>query len=262
MAVGTRRRILEEARGLLAGGESPTVGRIAAAAGVSRTSFYRAFDSREALLAALDVQPEPASRERILDAALAMVGEGGLTSMSMDGLATRSGVSRATLYRLFPGKPAIFAALLRAYSPLEPVSRVVDSMRDQPPDEVMPEIARVVFKTLYGPGAPRIGLLRAVFLEVSSLSPDAEEGARDLAGMVFASMGGYVVSQMSEGRLRRMHPLLAMQSFIGPIFFHLLTRSMAERLLGLDVDGEQAVVELARVWLRAMNPEGEVEPNG
>jgi hypothetical protein len=67
---------------------------------------------------------------------------------------------------------------------------------------------------------------------------------------------------MSEGRLRRMHPLLAMQSFIGPIFFHLLTRSMAERLLGLDIDGEQAVVELARTWLRAMKPDEEVDSNG
>jgi AcrR family transcriptional regulator len=262
MAAGTRERILSEARGLLAVGEIPTVGRIAAAAGVSRTSFYRAFDSREELLAALDVHPEPAARQRILEAALDMVGVGGLTALSMDDLANRSGVSRATLYRLFPGKPALFASLLRTYSPLEPVSRVVESMRDQPPEHVMPEIARAVFRTVYGPGAPRIGLLRAIFLEVSSLSPDAEEGARDLAAMIFASVGGYVMTQMSEGRLRRMHPLLAMQAFIGPIFFHLLTRSMAERLLGLDIDGEQAVADLAHAWLRAMKPDEEVDPNG
>jgi hypothetical protein len=49
-----------------------------------------------------------------------------------------------------------------------------------------------------------------------------------------------------------MHPLLAMQSFIGPIFFHLITRPVAERVLGMDFDGEQAVVELAETWLRAM----------
>jgi AcrR family transcriptional regulator len=262
LATSTRERILTQARGLLAEGEIPTVGRIAAAAGVSRTSFYRAFDSREELLAALDVQPEPATRERIIEAALDMVGEGGLTALSMDDLAARSGVSRATLYRIFPGKPSLFATLLRTYSPLEPVVRVVESMRDQPPEVVMPEIARTVFKTVFGPGAPRIGVLRAIFLEVSSLSPDAEEGARDLAGMIFASVGGYVMTQMAEGRLRRMHPLLAMQSFVGPIFFHLLTRSMAERLLGLDIDGEEAVVELAHGWLRAMKPDEEVGPNG
>ena len=52
-------------------------------------------------------------------------------------------------------------------------------------------------------------------------------------------------------------PLLALQPFVGPIFFHLLTRPLAERMLGLDIDGEQAVTELAESWLRAMQPEEE-----
>jgi len=64
----------------------------------------------------------------------------------------------------------------------------------------------------------------------------------------------YVVAQMSEGRLRTVHPLLALQSFVGPIFFHLLTRNAAERVLGVTVDGEQAVTELAESWLRGMRP--------
>src|SRR2546425_5015749 len=41
-------------------------------------------------------------------------------------------------------------------------------------------------------------------------------------------------SQMAAGRLRTMHPLLALQAFIGPIFFHLLARSLAERVAGFD----------------------------
>ena len=49
----TRERILGQARGLLREGGKATVGQIALAAGVSRTSFYRAFDSRDALLEAV-----------------------------------------------------------------------------------------------------------------------------------------------------------------------------------------------------------------
>jgi hypothetical protein len=42
--------------------------------------------------------------------------------------------------------------------------------------------------------------------------------------------------------------------------FHLLTRSLAEQMLGLRIDGEQAVTELAENWLRAMTPkEGDRE---
>jgi hypothetical protein len=60
---------------------------------------------------------------------------------------------------------------------------------------------------------------------------------------------------MRDGRLRQMHPLLALQSFVGPIFFHLITRPVAEQMLGLDIDGEEAVTLLAENWLRAMAPE-------
>src|SRR6266849_5706868 len=207
MARGARERILTGARGLLAEGDIPTVRQVTTAAGVSKASFYRAFDSHRALLEALRVEPEPAARERILESALAMVGAGGLTALSMDELALRAAVSRATLYRLFPGKPALFTSLLRTYSPLEPVSRLANSMQDEPPEIVMPEIARTVFRTLTGSGAPGIGLLRA-------------------------------------------------------IFFPLLARSLAERVAGFDIDGEQAVVLLAESWLRAMRPDQEGVANG
>src|SRR5713226_8782879 len=257
MAPQTRERILSGARGLPVEGEIPTVGQVAAAAGMSRTSFYRAFESRRALLDALNVEPEPEAKERILESALAMIGADGLAALSMDELAVRAGVSRATLYRLFPGKPALFTSLLRTYSPLEAVSRLANSMQDEPPEIVMPEIARTVFRTLTGSGAPGIGLLRAIFFEVSSLSPDAEEAARDLVATVLGSVGAYVMAQMAAGRLRMMHPMLALQAFIGPILFHLLARSLAERVAGFDIDGEQAVVLLADNWLRAMKPDRE-----
>ncbi|MEA2644450.1 MAG: TetR/AcrR family transcriptional regulator, regulator of autoinduction and epiphytic fitness [Chloroflexota bacterium] len=257
MATRTRDRILEQAAGVFAMGEKPTVAQFAEAAGVSRASFYRAFESRGALLSALAVQPEPGARERILDAAVVLVGEHGLAALSMDDLATLAGVSRATLYRLFPGKPALFTSLIRTYSPMEPVTRLALELKDELPEVVMPEIARTVYRTVYGSAEPRIGLLRAVFFEVSSLAPDAEESAREAMQAIIGSVGMYVMSQMTAGRLRPMSPLLALQGFVGPIFFHVLTRPLIERVLGIDVDGEVAVTELAEGWLRSMRPDEE-----
>src|SRR5665213_1495932 len=251
MATRTRERILKGARGVLANGEKHTVAQFAEAAGVSRASFYRAFESRGALLEALAVLPEPGTRERVLEAALVMVGAHGLSALSMDEVAVRAGISRATLYRLFPGKPVLFASLIRTYSPLEPVSRLAAAMKDEPPEIVMPEIAR----TIYGSGATRLGLLRAVFFEASSLAPDAEDSAGEALRTIIGSVGAYVMTQMTAGRLRPMSPLLALQSFVGPIFFHVLTRPLVERVLGIDIDGELAVTELAEGWLRSMQPD-------
>src|ERR1700738_1319829 len=131
--VATRERILGKARNLLARGGSPTVAQLAAEAGVSRATFYRAFETREALLNALELQPEPGARERILDAALTLVGAHGLNALSMDDLATQADVSRATLYRLFPGKPALFSSLVHRYSPLDPVSHLLNTRSGEAP---------------------------------------------------------------------------------------------------------------------------------
>ncbi len=228
---------------------------LAAAAGVSRATFYRAFESREALLEALDLQPEPGTRERILEAALKLVGAHGLTALSMDDLATQAEVSRATLYRLFPGKAALFTNLVHTFSPLHPVTELLNTRQDDPPEVLMPEIARTVYRTFYGEGESRVGLLRALFFEISSLSADTAEGAQDAIRGLVGSLVFYLMGHMREGRLRHMPPLLALQSFVGPILFHIITRPLAEQMLGLDIDGEQAVTLLAEHWLRAMTPE-------
>jgi AcrR family transcriptional regulator len=257
MAAPTRERILARARGVLEKEDKPTVAQFAGAAGVSRASFYRVFKSREALLDALEVAPEPGTRERILDAALVEVGARGLSALSMDDLADRAGASRATLYRIFPGKAALFTGLIHAYSPLEPVTQLLTAKQDAPPEVLLPELARTVYRTVYGGGENRIGLLRALLFEVSGLAPDTEEAAREVIVNMAGALGMYMATQMAEGRLRQMHPILALQSFVGPIFFHLITRPVVERMVGLDIDGEQAVTELAQTWLRAMSTKGD-----
>ena len=115
----------------------------------------------------------------------------------------------------------------------------------------MPELARTAYRATAG----RSGLIRALFFEVSGLSTETEEVAAQAIGRVVGLLVMYVTGQMSAGRLRQTHPLIALQSFIGPVFFHILTRPLAERVLHLDIEGEAAVTQLAEAWLRAMAPE-------
>src|ERR1700694_6331988 len=115
-----RERIMSEASRLLARNRQASVEDIAIAAGVSRTTFYRAFPSRAQLLHAIEVQPEPDTRQRVLDASIRMLRTQTLKELPMDALASEAGVSRANLYRIFPGKAALFKALLLTYSPLQP----------------------------------------------------------------------------------------------------------------------------------------------
>ena len=54
----------------------------------------------------------PSPRERVLDGALACVARVGLGKTTLDDVAREAGCARATVYRCFPGKQALFAAVL------------------------------------------------------------------------------------------------------------------------------------------------------
>ena len=55
---------------------------------------------------------EPSLEGRIADAALRLVGRYGLAKLTLDDVAREAGCSRATLYRHYPGKQALLAAVV------------------------------------------------------------------------------------------------------------------------------------------------------
>src|SRR5690242_498389 len=131
---GNRERILAAARRLLEAGEVPTAEAVAATAGVSRSTYYRLIGgSHEALLREAGYVAEPRARDRVLDAAAALMDEVGITGLLMDAVAERAGVSRATLYRLFPGKAELLSELARARISTSVLGSVLAFAADRPP---------------------------------------------------------------------------------------------------------------------------------
>ena len=245
-----RGRILGAARRRLAQGGRPSVGELAREGGVSRASFYRLFGSRASLLAELEIPPEPDSRQRVLEAASVLVHRDGLARLSMDEVAERAGLSRAALYRIFPGKSALFHELLIRYSPLEPIIDILGRRGDEPPESLLPDLAATAVGIV---GANRAMIL-SLIIEVVGLQPDTEEAVRDTMRRGFTSVASYMVRQMFAGRLRTLAPPVAMVSFAGPMML-LGLASPIIRSLGFELVPEEAARELAALWLRGMRPE-------
>jgi len=242
------RQVVATARQLLGAEPGAPISRIARAAGVSRATLYRHFGSRDALLAAVQVEPPMPARDRILEAAADLIGRGGLHAFTMEQLAVAAGVSRATVYRLVPSKARLFGEIVRRYSPFEPVMRVIEAHGGEPPEVVVPLLTRT-FATI---GARRTAIMRSVLLEASAMTPAAIEGVQPFMPDAIRSLAGYLARQMDARRVRRMHPVVAVQALVGPIFVHLLTRPIAERLVGFDLPIDDAVDQLTASILEGL----------
>ncbi|MEI7744458.1 MAG: helix-turn-helix domain-containing protein [Chloroflexota bacterium] len=245
-----RDAIVTAARPRLAGDPSAPLERIAGDAGVSRATFYRHFRSRAELLEALDLGPDIDARGRILATAIDLLARDGLRGLSMDEVAERAGVSRASVYRLFPGKATLFSALLEAYAPFAEIGAVVHRLQGRPPEVVLPEVLATTVRV----AAPRMEIMRSLMLEISSGAPDAVEAAQAAIRPLFAEVARYFAAQVEAGTIRPIEPMLAAQSVVGPLIFHLLTQPFTGPVTGLVITPDEAARTFAQVALHGLLP--------
>ena len=242
--------MLAKVSAAFAGEAAPSMDGIAAAAGVSRAALYGLFGSRSALLEAIGAELEPPVADRILAAAGELVAERGLGGLSLDEVAARSSASRATVYRLYPGKAALFRQVVLTYLPIEEALGMMEGLADRSPNEVMAALGRGLAQS----GPVRIGVLRSVMFEVVARGEAGGEEFLDEAFRTTQVIIGYLEQQMAAGRLRRMDPVLAMQAFLAPVMLHTVSRPVMEEYGLMTMSLDEAVQEFTDAWLRAMAP--------
>jgi hypothetical protein len=111
----------------------------------------------------------------------------------------------------------------------------------------------MIGRAVVGVAGERLGLMRAIFHEVTTGGPETE-GMGPWFEQTLGLLARYIGGQMAAGRIRQMHPILALQAFVGPIFFHLMTRPTIERIVPIPMDPEAAVDELVASALAGLTP--------
>ncbi|MGD9891065.1 MAG: TetR/AcrR family transcriptional regulator [Dehalococcoidia bacterium] len=247
-----RERVLAEARARLAAGAVPTPDELAAAVGISRRSYYRLVGgSHRAFLREAGYIAEPDARARLLDAAAAMLDEVGFARLLMDAVAARAAVSRATLYRLFPGKAELLAALAESRAPLPALDRFLTAAADRPAVEALPELVTAAIPRLLA----QRGVLRAVMAEAILAGPESAPARAVLAG-TYAALTDYLRGQMAAGQLRQTDPLTAVQALVGPLLLAVAVQPQFwAEVGGTAATPEETIAGLVQIWLHGLQPD-------
>lgn len=254
-------RILERIRPLIEarGYDGVSVAAMAAAAGISKATFYRAFPAKEAVCEALlaaGVAPERLGirngRDAILDAAMAVFDAQGYADATVDAIAAAAGMSKAGVYWHFESKGAIFAGVIARYAPFAENTRII-AAGEQAGEPMAVVLSRVLIEIARAI-TPNRTLFRSIFFEATQNPEIGAVFARQIVGNGLGILSGYLTRQMAAGRLRPLHPILAVQGLIGPLFLYLFTYEMFTTQLGLAAPLEEVIAQIVETFLGGAAP--------
>lgn len=195
--------------------------------------------------ATFDEQPRPDApalpkRDAIICAGANIFMEQGFGAASMDEIARRAGVSKATIYSHFDSKHALFGAIVngrcQAMIPLIEAA----ALGDEPPAAALRLIGRQFLDLLVSAGP--LSLYRTVLAEAPRFPELGRNFYQAGPGLVVQALADYLARQHALGVLDVPHPRISAEQFFGMVLGHNHLRI----LLGLT-DGPPSEAERERV---------------
>lgn len=189
-------------------------------------------------------RPESRKRDMIICAGAETFMEQGFEAASMDEVARRAGVSKATIYSHFESKHALFGAIVngRCQAMIPMIAAAV--LGDQPPAEALRSTGRSFLDLILSPGP--LSLYRTVLAEAPRF-PELGRNFYDAGpNLVAQALADYLARQHALGVLDVPTPRLSAEQFFGMVLGHAHLRM----LLGINgtppgADERDRIVERA-----------------
>ena len=160
-------------------------------------------------------------RERqasIIAAAATLFAQKGFNGTTTREIAKTAGISEALLFRYFPTKRALYAAIIAAKSQLSQLMASIEEAAEKR-DDVRVFTLIAGFRIHRGSDPSLLRLLLFSALEGHDLS---DMFFRNRHRVFYEFLAGYIARRTREGKFRKVDPLLAAQSFVGMIVYHRL----------------------------------------
>lgn len=180
-------------------------------------------------------------RAAILEAAATVFLEAGVEAASMDEIARRARVSKATVYSHFDGKHALLRAIV--HGRCRGLMPAMDSAEFAAlaPAQALTLVGRRLLDMMFAPDA--VALYRVVLVEAARAPELARAFYENGPDRVARELADYLRVQHAAGRLRAPDPRLAAEQFLGAV----LCQSHLRQLLSIATPPQDAAARSAQV---------------
>lgn len=166
--------------------------------------------------------PQISTRDRILAAARELFAAHGFKGTTTASIARRAGVNEALIFRHFPGKKDLYAAILKARLEDERTTRVIDAAECQ---KINAEEALRLVATRFAESADPT-FLRLYYHSALENHELANEFYGQFISRVISLVEDLIARGIKEGRFREVDTLVAAHAFTGMLRSHCVTSEL------------------------------------
>ncbi|CAG1005913.1 Fatty acid metabolism regulator protein [Myxococcaceae bacterium] len=185
-------------------------------------------------------------RNQILEAALRVWARHGFDASPVEAIAREAGLAKGTLYLYFATKESILEAIIARYSLLPDMTELAATLRETPPEQAIPLIARRFYERL----RERAPLLGLVVREFPLRRDEARVFVERIVLPVNRLLASYLDRFVAEGVLRPLDTFVAARALVGMLMIFVLT----QYVFGgdsIEPISDDAVIETAQeIFLR------------
>jgi TetR/AcrR family transcriptional regulator len=198
--------------------------------------------------------PELERRDEIVDAALEEFASEGFRGATIKRIAKRAKLqSHALIYWYFSSKEELFQAVLGRHLPILQLMLDPTALGDQPPEEVLPQIARAYLAMADRPVAQR--LLRLILPEVVRRPEMVDQLGGRMIARILDFVKTYLARQIELGRLRPHDVRASARAFIGMLLPQLGGKLLLPALQADGLTDEEHIATIVAIFLRGLKPD-------
>jgi len=192
-------------------------------------------------------------RDEIVDAALEEFASQGFRGATIKRIAQRARLkSHALIYWYFASKEELFQAVLGRHLPILQLVLDAAAVRDRPPEEVLPEIARAYLAMADRASAQ--GLLRLVLPEVIRRPEMVDQLGGRMIARILDFVKTYLARQVDLGRLRPHDVRASSRAFVGMLLPQLGGKLLLQSLQADGLTDEEHIATIVDIFLRGLQP--------